>query len=363
MHRRSTLFASRLAGQWPGRSASQSSGRFFAGRPAALFTGLLAAVFCAMGAVVPTSQAHAADAAWPRKQIRLIVPYPPGGSADTLGRALAHALTGSLQQTVVVENRAGAAGFIGSQAVARAEPDGYTLVVSGIGSHVIAPLQNPNAFDPLKDFTHIAFLGGPPAALIVNADGPVKDLRGFIAYARSLPNGVSWGSPGQGTHGSLIGDAFKDATQLKMVHVAYKGANAAVTDLIANQIQAAFITLSSATAGIKSGRIRAIALTADRRLDDFPDVPTFTELGYPKLTGTTWFSLSGPAGMDPTVVNRLNAAVRQAMRTTDIQRELRQQNMVTEDWDVATLTRYVGTEITHWSPYLQAPAPAAATPP
>ncbi|WP_420226395.1 tripartite tricarboxylate transporter substrate binding protein [Pigmentiphaga litoralis] len=301
-----------------------------------------------------TASAHAADAAWPRKPIRLIVPYPPGGSADTLGRALAQSLTGSLNQTVVVENRAGAAGFIGSQAVARAEPDGYTLVVSGIGSHVIAPLQNPNAFDPIKDFTHIAFLGGPPAALIVNADSPVKDLAGFITYARSLPNGVSWGSPGQGTHGSLIGDAFKDASRLKMVHVAYKGANAAVTDLIANQIQAAFITLSSATAGIKSGRIRAIALTADKRLDDFPDVPTFTEQGYPKLTGTTWFSLSGPAGMDPVVTARLNAAVRQAMRTPEIQRELRQQNMVTEDWDAATFTRYVGAEITHWSPYLQA---------
>lgn len=301
-----------------------------------------------------TATAYAADAAWPRKQIRLIVPYPPGGSADTLGRALAQSLTGSLNQTVVVENRAGAAGFIGSQAVARAEPDGYTLVVSGIGSHVIAPLQNPNAFDPLKDFTHIAFLGGPPAALIVNADSPVKDLAGFITYARGLPNGVSWGSPGQGTHGSLIGDAFKDTTKLKMVHVAYKGANAAVTDLIANQIQAAFITLSSATAGIKSGRIRAIALTADKRLDDFPDVPTFTEQGYPKLTGTTWFSLSGPAGMDPVVTTKLNAAVRQAMRTPEIQRELRQQNMVTEDWDAATFTRYVGTEITHWSPYLQA---------
>ena len=292
------------------------------------------------------------EASWPNKQIRLIVPYPPGGSADTLGRALSFALGKAFGQSVVVENRAGASGMIGSQAVSRAEPDGYTLVISGIGSHVIAPKLTPSSFDPIKDFTHIALLGGPPTVLVVNAEGPVKDMQGFISYAKDKPGGVSWGSPGQGTHGSLIGEAFAQATGLTMVQAPYKGANAAVTDLIANQIQAAFITLSSAMPGLKSGRLRAIALTADSRLDDFPDVPTFKELGYPRLTGTTWFSLSGPPGMRDTVVTRINQAVRDALRTPEVRKELRQQNMVTEDMDASAFTRYVQSELEHWTPFL-----------
>ncbi len=316
--------------------------------PSAIMTALL---LCT--ALTAPIGASASEASWPQRQVRIVVPFPPGGSADTLGRALAHYLSGSLKQTFVVENRAGAAGFIGSQTVARAEPDGYTLVVSGVGSHVIAPLQNPNAFDPMKDFTHIAFLGGPPNALVVNTSIPAKDLPSFINYAKSLPEGISWGSPGQGTHSSLIGEAFREASKLKMVHIAYKGANAAVTDLIANQLQAAFVTLSSATASLQAGKLRLLALTSSERLPDFKDTPTFKELGYPELTGTTWFSLSGPAGMNPAVVSKLNAEVRNGLRSPAVQRELRQYNMETADWDAATFTKFVQREIAHWSPYLR----------
>jgi len=308
----------------------------------------------AVGTLMFSAVGHAADeGAWPNKQIRLVVPYPPGGSADTLGRTLSHALGKAFKQTVVVENRAGASGMIGSQIVSRAEPDGYTLVVSGIGSHVLAPFMTPDSFDPMKDFTHIAFLGGPPAVFVVNADGPMKDVKGFIADAKKRTGGASWGSPGLGTHGSLIGEVFGQESGLSMTQAPYKGANAAVTDLISNQIQAAFITLSSATSGLQSGRLRALALSAEKRLDDFPDVPTFKELGYPKLTGTTWFSLSGPPNMSDAVVSRINKAVRDALRTPEMQKELRQQNMVTEDWDAATFTRYVQSEIEHWTPYLK----------
>ena len=168
-----------------------------------------------------TTSASAADEdarTWPQKQVRVIVPYSPGGSADTLGRAISHYLGGVFKQSFVVENRAGAGGIVGSQGVARAAPDGYTLVVSGIGSHVIAPLHNASAFDPLKDFTHIAMLGGPPTALVVPVDSPVKTLDDFIQYAKSRPEGISWGSPGQGTHGALIGEAFRQAANLDMTH-------------------------------------------------------------------------------------------------------------------------------------------------
>ena len=149
--------------------------------------------------------AHA-QADWPAKPIRLVVPYAPGGSADTLGRAIARHLSEAFKQSVVVENKPGAGGMIGSQGVAKSAPDGYTLVVSGIGSHVIAPVESPGSFDPLKDFSHIALLGGPPLAMVVNAEQPMRDVKGFIAQVAANPKGISWGSPGQGTHGHLTGE-------------------------------------------------------------------------------------------------------------------------------------------------------------
>ena len=294
-----------------------------------------------------------AQSTWPTKTVRIVVPYAPGGSADTLGRVIAKHLSESFKQTFVVENRAGAGGIIGSQMVARAEPDGYTLVVSGIGSHVVAPVDNANAYDPIKDFTHIAILGGPPTVLAVNAAQPPKDLPGFISYVKSLPGGLSWASPGQGTHGSLIGEAFRQMTKLDLVQVSYKGANPAVSDVAANQVPAAFVTLTTAAGNIKAGRLRAIAVTSAERIAEFPDVPTFKELGYPKLVGTTWFSLSGPAGMSPALVTRLNQEVRNGLKTPEGKAELAKQNMETFDWDVPTFNNYVKSEIEHWTPFVK----------
>lgn len=308
--------------------------------------------------LVATGGVACAQPSWPTKPVRIVVPYAPGGSADTLGRVIAKHLSETFKQTFVVENRSGAGGIIGSQMVARAEPDGYTLVVSGIGSHVVAPVDNPNAYDPIKDFTHIAILGGPPTVLAVNAAQPPKDLPGFISYVKSLPDGLSWGSPGQGTHGSLIGEAFRQMTRLNLVQVSYKGANPAVSDVAANQVPAAFVTLTTAASNIKAGRLRAIAVTSAERIAEFPDVPTFKELGYPKLVGTTWFSLSGPAGMPPALVARLNQEVRNGLKTPEGKAELAKQNMETFDWDVPTFNNYVKSEIEYWTPYVKE---AAAT--
>ena len=237
-----------------------------------------------------------AQADWPQKPIRLIVPYAPGGSADTLGRMIGKHLTEALKQPVVIENKAGAGGLIGSQQVAKAQPDGYTLVISGIGSHVIAPLEASGTFDPMKDFTHIALLGGPPIAMVVNAEQPIHDFKGFIHFAQTDAKGISWASPGQGTHGYLTGETFRNSLKLNMVHVAYKGAGPAVADLIANQVPAGFMTLSSANAHVDSGKLRLLAVTAPRRLPEYPNVPTFAELGYPNLTGTTCSPCRGRPG-------------------------------------------------------------------
>ena len=308
-------------------------------------------VCCSLAAWFP---AAAQDASWPQRAVKVVVPYAAGGSSDALGRLVALGLSDAFKQPFVIENRGGAGGVIGSQQVAKSAPDGYTLVVSGVGSHVIAPAENPKAFDPIKEFTHIAILGGPPIVLAVNADLPVTDIKSFVAYANSKPEGLSWGSPGKGTHGYLIGESFELLAKTRMVHVSYKGAAPAVADLVAGHIPASFTTLSTASTQIQAGRLRALAVSASKRLPDFPNVPTFAELGFPTLTSVTWFSLSGPAGMSPELVDRINQEVRKIMRSDQAKELLSKSSMETFDWDVARFNRYFSDEIKRWTPMVRA---------
>src|SRR3982751_5991409 len=217
---------------------------------------------------------------WPARPVKIIAPFAPGGSADTLGRIVAKNLSEQLKESFVVENRPGAGGVLGSEIVSNAAPDGYTLVVSGIASHVIAPqLPQGTPYDPMKDFTHVALLGGPPAVLAVNPKLPAKTLKDFVDLAKEKP--MSYGSPGNGTQGQLVAELFKQKAGIDLQHVPYKGASAAVTDLMGGQIES--VSTSSSTAGqIKSGKARALALSSAARLPDYPDVPTFAESGYPE---------------------------------------------------------------------------------
>lgn len=290
---------------------------------------------------------------WPLKPVKIIIPFQAGGTADTLGRLASTYLSEVFKQPFVVENRGGAGGLIGSQQVAKAPPDGYTLIVSGLGSHVIAPVGSANTFDAMKDFTHIAMLGGPPTMLVVNASSPIKSLKDFVSYANSQPNGISWGSPGQGTHGHLIGELFKASNKLNMVHLSYKGAGPALTDLAANQTQAVFVTGSSAGALIKAGRLRAVAVTSAKRLATVPDVPTFAESGYPRLTAMSWFSLSGPAGMPQTIVNRLNAEVARAFSSPSVKAKFEKDSIEFRPMDPTAFTAFFQSEVEFWTPYVQ----------
>jgi tripartite-type tricarboxylate transporter receptor subunit TctC len=284
---------------------------------------------------------------YPSRPIKWVLPYLAGTGPDITARILAEAVGPVLGQPVVIENKAGAGGIIGSQLVAKAPPDGYTLVVSGIGSHVIAP-ANGGVFDPLTDFTHIAMLGGPPIALVVNAQQPWKDVASFVAAAQKPGDGISYATPGKGTHGHLTAELFRAALKLNLTHVSYKGAGPAVTDLLANQVPAGFMTLSSANAHVNSGKLRLLAVTAPKRLPEYPNTPTFEELGYPKLTGTTWFALSGPPGMPPAIVEKINAEVRRGMQTPAIQAQLKAESMVTADYTPAQFQHYIVTELERW---------------
>ncbi|CAN5549447.1 tripartite tricarboxylate transporter substrate binding protein [soil metagenome] len=289
---------------------------------------------------------------WPSKAVRVVVPYAPGGTADTLGRLASQHLQGAFKQPFAVENKGGGGGTIGSGQVAKAAPDGYNLVVSGIGSHVIAPVDI-KAFDPMADFTHIALLGGPPTVLVINAAEPPRDLKAFIAYAKASKDGLSWGSPGQGTHGHLIGELFNRQAKIPHTHVSYKGAAPAVADLLGGQIPAAFVTLTSANAFIKAGKIRALAITSAARRSDLADVPTFAEQGYPELVATTWFSLSGPPGMPPALVEKINKEVRAGLKTEAMQKQLALEAIETQDLDAAAFTRYMRSEIDRWTPLVK----------
>jgi len=309
------------------------------------------------GLVLGPREAMAQDGLWPNRAVKVVVPYSPGGSADTLGRLVTTGLTEAFKQPFVIENRGGAGGIIGSQMVAKAPPDGYTLVISGIGSHIIAPAENPKSFDPVNDFTHIAILGGPPIALAINASLPINDLKSFMDYSSKQNGGLSWGSPGKGTHGYLIGESFQSATKIRLEHVGYKGAAPAITDLIAGHISASFTTLSTASAHIQAGRLKLIATTGSKRLKDFPGTPTFAELGYPKLTSTTWFSLSGPAGMPKAMVDKINLEVRKIMHSPHVSEQLSKASMETFDWDVPKFNSYFVSELKKWAPMVSAVQP------
>jgi tripartite-type tricarboxylate transporter receptor subunit TctC len=292
---------------------------------------------------------------WPAKPVRIVVPFAPGGTADTLGRMVAKGLGDSLGQSFVIENRAGAGGMIGSELVARSVPDGYTLVISGVASHAVAPaLSSKVPYDPIRDFTHIALLGGPPSVFAVHPSVPVKQLQAFVALAKAKPGLFTYGSPGNGTHGHLIAELFRQLAGIDITHVPYKGASGAMVDLLAGQIDAVSTTLTTAGPLIRVNRARALAISAAARLPDYADVPTFRELGYPDLVTTIWFSLSGPAGLSPEIANRLNAEVRRIMNLPEVRVRLRQEAIEAGALDPKAFTEFVAAEVKRWAPVVRA---------
>jgi tripartite-type tricarboxylate transporter receptor subunit TctC len=294
----------------------------------------------------------AAAQQWPARPVKIVAPFAPGGSADTLGRIVAKQLSEQLKETFVVENRPGAGGVLGSELVSNAPPDGYTLVVSGIASHVIAPqLPRGTPYDPMKDFTHVALLGGPPAVLAVNPSLPAKTLKEFVELAKKKP--MSYGSPGNGTQGQLVAELFKQKAGIDLQHVPYKGASAAVTDLMGGQIESVSTTLSTAAGQIKSGKARALALSSAARLPDYPDVPTFAESGYPDIVATVWFSISGPANLPGDIVQRLNAEIRRAMETSEVRERLRHEGITPNRLDAKEFTAFVADELRRWGPIVR----------
>jgi tripartite-type tricarboxylate transporter receptor subunit TctC len=299
--------------------------------------------------------AEAGAQVWPARPVRLIVPFAPGGSADTLGRTVAQKLAEDFKQPFVVENRPGAGGVIGSELVAKAAPDGYTLLVSGVASHAVAPaLPAGTPYDPLRDFTHIALFGGPPAVLVVSPSLAANDLHQLIVLAKAAPGALSFGSPGNGTHGQLVAELLKHFAGIEMQHVPYRGASIAVADVVAGHIPIASTTLSTAAGQIHAGRVRALAVSAAARLPDYPGLPTYAEQGFPELVATIWFSLSAPANLSAEIADRLNAGVRRALELPDVRQRLRPEGIEPGRLGAREFTNFVQEELKRWAPVVRA---------
>ena len=268
-------------------------------------------------AVMSLAPAHAQT--WPSKPVRIIVPFPPGGTTDIVARSIGVELQRMWQQPVVIENRAGAGGNIGADAVAKSPGDGYTLLMGTVGTHAInqalyAQSGSKMPFDPAKDFIPITLVAGVPNVMVINPKLPVNSVAEFIAYAKARPGQLNMASSGNGTSTHLTGELFKTVTGTYMVHFPYRGSAPAVTDLITGNMNVMFDNLPSALPHIKSGRLKALAVTSRTRSPALPDVPTIEEAaGLKGFDASSWFGLFAPAGTPRTVVDKIQADVAKAL--------------------------------------------------
>lgn len=260
--------------------------------------------------------------AFPNRPIRLVIPFAPGATTDLLARMMAQRLTEALGQPVVAENRPGAGATLGSNQVARAAPDGYTLLFSNAASHGTAPAMRPPPYDPVEDFAHIALVGTIAQYLVINPQLPVNTLREFVAYVRANPGRVNLGTAGVGSIGHFAGALFMRMANLDMVTVPYNGTSPATADLIAGNVQAVFHNAPEATPLVRDGKLRLLAITADRRTPDFPDVPTFTESEMPGFVNYTWTGVSAPRETPDAIVLQLNRAINRILSDPPIRERL-----------------------------------------
>lgn len=261
---------------------------------------------------------------YPSRSITLIIPFPPGGSTDIVGRIAADGLAKELGQAVVVDNRGGAAGAIGAKAIADAAPDGYTLGVATVSTHVVNPIVQGEKlrYDPLKDFTLLSQIAAVPNVVSIHPSVPARNMGEFLAHVKQNPGKLNYGTPGVGSLGHLIGETFKYSAKVDLTHVPYRGAGPALNDALAGQVQVLFDNLPSSLPHIQSGKLRALAVAAERRVAVLPDIPTYAELGLPLVNDPSWFALIAPAKLPTEIAARIHSALLQVLRQPDVLKRL-----------------------------------------
>ena len=277
----------------------------------------------ALGLAAALPPAHAQAPAYPTKPVKLVVPFPPGGSLDIAGRLIAQKLTEMWGQSVVVENKPGAGGNIGADFVAKSPADGYTILLGALSTHAVNPsLYKTMPYDAVRDFAPITLIAITPNVLVVNASLPVNSAKEFIAYAKANPGKLSFGSGSNGSAGHLAGELFKVETNTDAVHVPFKGGAPATQALLAGDTQFMFDNLANAMAQVKAGKIKALAVTTAQRSSLVPELPTMAEAGLAGFDISTWYGLFAPAGTPPAIVAKWNADVTKILKSPDVRAKL-----------------------------------------
>ncbi|HET6265048.1 MAG TPA: tripartite tricarboxylate transporter substrate binding protein [Usitatibacter sp.] len=283
----------------------------------------LSAVIGAASALIGVPGVASAQQTYPSKPIRFVVPYPAGGPLDTVARLLGQRVSESVKQPVIVDNKPGAGGNIGADAVAKSAPDGYTILMGAVATHAINPtLYASMPYDAARDFAPVTQVASTPNVLVVNPSVPAANVREFIAYGRANPGKLNFGSGSTGSAGHLAGELFKTMAGIDMTHVPYKGAAPAMNDLVGGQIHLMFDNLASSLAQVRAGRIRALAVTTSRRSALAPDLPTVIESGLPGFDISTWFGIFVPAGTPRDVVDRLHGEFTRALAQPDVREKM-----------------------------------------
>jgi tripartite-type tricarboxylate transporter receptor subunit TctC len=311
-------------------------------------------MFAMLGAAAVGTAAHAQDAAFPSQTITLIASAAPGGTTDLAARMIAEPLSKALGKPVIVENRPGGAGTIAGSVVKRAKPDGYTLLVQYSGFQVITPHVMKVPFDPIKDFAPVANLIVAPQVVVVRPDLPIKTFPELISYAKAHPGKLSYASSGNGSLQHVTGEMIKQLTGVEMTHVPYKGTGPAITDLLGGTVDMTFTTAPPLLSHIKSGKMRALAVTGNVPLPSLPDVPTTAKIkGFEKLDASSWFAVYAPAGTPKAVIDKLSAEISKIMKTEEFKSKAEAQGAYAVYMNPQELTRYTNKEFQSWGKFVK----------
>ena len=315
----------------------------------------LASAFVALLALAPCWSGVAVAQNYPTKPVRIVVTFPPGGSSDVVARHLGPLLADRLGQTFVVDNKPGGGATIGATEVARAQPDGYTLMLSNTAPISLSPFMlTPQPYDPIKSFTHVAYIGAVPNVLVVHPSVPAKNLAEFIAWAKQQPGAIHYGSGGVGSIGHVVGELLKAETGIKLEHVGYKGSSPMHTDLLGGTILVAIDTLPQNVQFQKSGKLKLIAVTSANRAPMVPELQTFAEAGYPKLTADNFFGISAPAGLPRPIAEKINQATQAALDDAKLQKSFAELGIVTGKMTPEEFTSFVHKQVSAWEPAVKA---------